>query len=99
MKAKTASSRLLTKKPPSLDTNDARRGDVATRWERMENRVKEPTRTSTKKPSKAGPMADWVKEWTELIVPDRVRRVPRMVRENAEITNTRSQAWSMPLLC
>ena len=44
-------------------------------------------------------MADWVKEWTELIVPDRVRKVPRMVRAKALITSTKFHAWSIPRRC
>ncbi len=44
-------------------------------------------------------MADWVKEWTELIVPDRVRNVPKIVSEKAEITKTKFHAWRVPLRC
>ena len=55
--------------------------------------------TRTKKPSSTGPIADWVKEWTEVIVPERVRKVPRMVRANAEMTSTKFHAWSIPRRC
>ena len=44
-------------------------------------------------------MADCVNEWTELIVPDRVRKVPRMVRAKALITRTKFHAWSIPRRC
>ena len=41
-------------------------------------------------------MADWVNEWTEAIVPDRVRNVPRIVRAKAVITSTKFHACSAP---
>ena len=61
--------------------------------------IYETARTKTRNPRSAGPIADWVKEWTELIVPDLVRNVPRMVRENAPITRMKFQAWSMFRRC
>lgn len=49
-------------------------------------------------PSRTGPIADWVNEWTDATVPDRVRKVPRIVKANAVITNTKFQAWRAPRL-
>ncbi len=41
-------------------------------------------------------MADCVNEWTELRTPDRVRNVPRIVRQNVAITSERFQTRSIP---
>jgi len=49
--------------------------------------------------TRCAPIADCVNEWTELMVPDRVRNVPRIVREKALMTNTKFQAWSMLRRC
>ena len=43
-----------------------------------------------------GPIGDWEKLWTELMMPDRVRNVPRMVAANARITSRKFHAWSIP---
>jgi len=90
---------LLIRNVPSRETNDSMRCDEATRCARVEKRVNDPTRTRTRNPSNAGPIADCVNEWTELMVPDRVRNVPRIVREKALMTNTKFQAWSMLRRC
>ena len=37
-----------------------------------------------------------MKLWTEKMVPERVRKVPKMVRAKVEMISTRFQAWSMP---
>src|SRR5690554_1063035 len=95
-KAKTVRSRLLARKVPSRETMFSTRGAEASRCPRCANRVKEPTRTRTRKPSSVGPMALCVKEWTEAMVPDRVMKVARMVRAKAEMTRTKFQAWSIP---
>ncbi len=41
-------------------------------------------------------MADCVKLCTDTITPDRVKNVPRIVRENAAMTSTKFHACSMP---
>src|SRR5690606_38090148 len=97
--ANTVRIRLLAKNDPSRDQNESSRGADATRWERVANRAKEPARTSTRKPSSTGPIADWVNEWTEVMVPDRVRKVPKIVRANADITRTKFHACSIPRRC
>ncbi len=56
--------------------------------------------TTIRNPRSTGPTSDCVKEWTEMIVPERVRKVPNMVSEKVVITKIRFQAWSIPrLLC
>ena len=41
-------------------------------------------------------MGDSVKEWTESSTPDRVRNVPRIVRENVASSSDRFQTRSIP---
>src|SRR5690606_18523675 len=81
------------------DQNESRRGADATRCERAANRANEPASTRTKKPSSPGPNADWVKEWTEAIVPERGRKVPSMARTTAGMTSTKVHAWTIPRRC
>ena len=52
--------------------------------------------TNPRKPSSHGPIADWVNEWTELRTPERVRNVPRIVRQNVAMTSERFQTRSIP---
>ncbi len=59
---KTASKRLLIRNSPSLDTKFSMRGEEATRCALIVKRANDPTSTRTRKPSRAGPIADWVKE-------------------------------------
>jgi len=40
------------------------------------------TATKARNPSNHGPISDCVNEWTEFTIPDRVRNVPRIVRQN-----------------
>ena len=44
-----------------------------------------------------GPIALWVKEWTELKTPERVMKVPRMVSRNVASTRVAVQPFRMPL--
>ena len=56
-----------------------------------------PTMTTAKKnPMSNGPMSDSEKAWTELITPDRVRKVPRMVSANVAIERERFQTRIRP---
>ena len=52
--------------------------------------------TTPRKASSHGPMSDWVKECTELMTPERVRNVPRIVRQNVAMTSDRFQTRSIP---
>ena len=61
VKAKTVSSRLLSRNTPSLLASDSSRGEDATRWTRIANRAREPTTTTPRNPRMVGPTADWVK--------------------------------------
>ena len=51
-----------------------------------------------KNPSRAGPMADSVKECTDTSTPERVKKVPRIVRLKAAQMSDRFQTARMPRL-
>ncbi len=55
--------------------------------------------TRPKKPNRSGPIEEAVKEWTDWNTPERVKKVPRMVRLNVAITNERFQIRSSPRRC
>ena len=46
--------------------------------------------------SSHGPIDDWVNACTEFTTPDRVRNVPRIVRQNVASTSDRFQTRSIP---
>ena len=52
--------------------------------------------TTPKNASSHGPMSDCVNVCTESMTPERVRNVPRIVRQNVAITSDRFQTRSMP---
>ena len=52
--------------------------------------------TTPKNVSSHGPMSDCVNACTESMTPERVRNVPRIVRQNVAITSDRFQTRSMP---
>ena len=57
------------------------------------------TSTRPKKPSSSGPMVESEKAWTDWITPDRVRKVPRMVRLKVAMTSDRFHTRSRPRRC
>ncbi len=65
--ANTVSTRLLSRKTPSRLAIESSRGAELTRWDRQANRASELITTTSKKPSRIGPTADWVNECTEMI--------------------------------
>ncbi len=56
-------------------------------------------RTNPKNPSSRGPMVDSENECTDWMTPERVRKVPRMVRLNAATTSDRFQIRRSPRRC
>ena len=52
--------------------------------------------TTPRNASSHGPMSDCVNACTESITPERVRNVPRIVRQNVAITSDRFQTRSIP---
>ena len=41
------------------------------------------------------PIAPWVKEWTDAMTPERVRKVPKSVRPKVRITSEMFQSFSI----
>jgi len=50
---------------------------------------------SAMKPRNQAPIGDCAKEWIELISPLRVRKVPKIERQNAPVTSVAFQTRSM----
>src|SRR3954451_14989156 len=95
-KAKAANSRLLARKAPSRDTGESMDPGERSRSPRQAMR---PTDVATARPKKVrihGPMGDSVNEWTDSSTPDRVRNVPRIVKENVASNSDRFQMRSIP---
>ena len=66
---------------------------------RQAMRPSDATTTTAKKPARAGPMGDSVKECTESSTPERVMKVPRMVSEKVATTSDRFHTCSRPRRC
>ncbi len=56
----------------------------------------EKTRAAARKTRIVGPIALWVKEWTELKTPERVMNVPRMVSRNVARMSVVVQPFRIP---
>ena len=94
--ANPANSRLLTRNADSRDQGESMRPGARRRSARQ---AMSPIPTAAQIPrntSSHGPMADSVNECTELMTPERVRNVPRMVRQNVAMTSERFQTRSIP---
>ncbi len=48
------------------------------------------------KPRNHGPIELCVNEWIELMIPERVRNVPKIDRQNASMTSNMFQTRNMP---
>ena len=59
-------------------------------------RPKPTTTTTRKKPIRSGPSVDSEKAWTDSITPERVRKVPRMVRAKVATHSERFHTRSSP---
>ncbi len=71
-------------------------------WSRSPRHAMSPTPVTTttpKKPSSSGPMVESENEWTDWTTPERVKKVPRMVRLNAATTSERFQILRSPRRC
>jgi hypothetical protein len=94
--AKPANSRLLARNAPSRDTGESMRPGLRRTSARQPINPTETSTMTARKPSSAGPIADWVKAWTELTIPERVRNVPKIVNANVAATNERFQTRNIP---
>ncbi len=91
-----ANSRLLTRNAASRETGESIcPGERSCSARQATNRIDTVAQTP-RNASRSGPIADWLNACTELITPDRVRKVPRMVRQNVATTSERFQSRSIP---
>ncbi|MCZ7524980.1 MAG: hypothetical protein M5U14_00460 [Acidimicrobiia bacterium] len=95
-KANPAKARLLARNAASRDTGESMRPGARSRSPRQATRATPVAVTTPRKVSSHGPMADSEKACTELTTPERVRKVPRIVRQKVAITSDRFQTRSMP---
>ena len=98
-KANPTNSRLSTRKAPSRLRGESMPPSERSRSPRQAIRPTPVNRTTPKKPSSSGPMVDSENEWTDSMTPERVRKVPRMVRLNATTTSERFQMRNSPRRC
>ena len=94
--ANAANSRLLSRNAASRDTGESMRPGARSLSPRQATSATPPSATMARKVSSHGPMSDCENACTEFTTPDRVRNVPRIVRQNVAITNERFQTRSMP---
>ena len=98
-KAKPTKRRLLARKAPSRLSGESMPPGERSRSPRQAMSPTPVTSTSPKKPSSRGPMVESEKECTDWMTPERVRKVPRMVRLKVAITRERFQMRSSPRRC
>ena len=94
--AKPANNRLLRRNAASRDSGESMRPGERSSSPRHAIR---PTPSAALKPrnvSSHGPIDDVLNACTELSTPDRVRNVPRIVRQNVAITSDRFQTRNIP---
>jgi hypothetical protein len=94
--ASPANSRLLARKADSRETAESMRPGARNRSPRHATRPMPVAATTPRNASNHGPMSDCVNACTESITPDRVRNVPKMVRQNVAITSDRFHTRSIP---
>src|SRR6266508_3930414 len=74
VKVAATRNRLFRRKVDSLETTESSTPTARSRSTREASREKEPSSTSARKPRKKKPIEPWVKEWTEPMIPERVRK-------------------------
>src|SRR4029077_422263 len=96
VKQATSSSRLLNRKLDSREISDSSLCSLR-RWERFFMKKKANTpRLITRNQANQSPIEDCAKACTELMIPLRVRKVPRTASQNAPKTSHMFQVFSMP---
>src|ERR1051326_3866180 len=85
--AKTAASstQLLNRNPLSRETTESSWFSLLRKSSRKKSRLSEKTTITPRKAAKKGPMLDCAKACTELTMPLRVRKVPKMERKTGAI--------------
>ena len=87
--------RLFRRKADSRETTESSSPCPRRRSTRAARSEKEPRRTTPRKVRKNTPMEPWVKECTEPMMPERVRKVPNRVRPKVRMMRERFQSFSM----
>ena len=95
-KAKVTKSRLLSRNAPSRLSGESMPPGERSRSPRHTIRPTPTAITSPKNPSRRGPMSESQKACTDSMTPERVRKVPRMVRLKVAITSDRFHTRSRP---
>ena len=95
VKAAATRKRLFRRKVDSRETTESSTPSARRRSMREASSEKEPRSTSARKPRKKTPIEPWVKEWTEPMIPERVRKVPKIVRPKVRMIRERFQSLSM----
>jgi hypothetical protein len=95
-KARAPKTMLLARNAASRDTGDEILDGDPSRSARQAMRPMPVTATTARNPSSAGPIEDWLKAWTDSTTPDRVRNVPRIVRQNVATRSDRFHTRSIP---
>ena len=95
-KAKPTKSTLLRRNAPSRPSGASMPPGERRRSPRQAIRPNPTMTTAKKKPMSSGPREDSEKAWTDLMTPERVRKVPRMVRANVAIESERFQTRIRP---
>ncbi len=86
VKAAAIRNRLFSRNMDSRDRRESSSPCARIRSIRQARSEKLPSRTSARKARKKWPIDPWVKAWTEPMMPERVRNVPKMVRLNVRMT-------------
>jgi hypothetical protein len=87
----------LSRNIPSRLRGPRRVASAASRSTRIASSATEKTSEPARKASSVGPIALWVKEWTELKTPERVMKVPRIVSRKLAWTSVIVQPFRTPL--
>ena len=95
-KAKAANRRLLSQEAPSRLTAASMRPGVRKRSPRQAMSPQVTSDDQAKKPSSNGPISESLNACTESSTPERVRKVPRIVRAKVAHTSARFHTRSIP---
>ena len=96
MKANTVKITLLARNAPSREIGESIEPGDRSRSPRHAIKPSDTTTVTPKKPSNHEPTGPSPNACTELITPDRVMNVPRMVSENVATSRLRFQTRSIP---
>ena len=95
VKAAATRNRLFRRNMDSRETTESSTPSARRRSTREASSENDPRSTSARKARKKTPIEPWVKEWTEPMIPERVRNVPKSVRPNVRKIRARFQSLSM----